>query len=168
MPVRLTRIAGLLALALGVSASLASAQQVKTVFVISMENTNWAQNARQFTGSQQQIFQNPAAPWLNQLVTSNLMVNINGVPTNISAQTSYATRYHNVGANPTCATDLVAGDFAVVDVAADGVFGDPVDAGEFTDCEPSGELLLGRHSRGTLSRSCSVAGRCFRGLRHTV
>src|SRR5205809_1967075 len=100
MPARFTRNVCVLALALGCSASTVFAQQVKTVFVIAMENTNWAQNARQFTGSQQQIFQNPAAPWLNQLVTGNLMVDINGVPTNISAQTSYATRYHNVGANP--------------------------------------------------------------------
>ncbi len=99
MPVRFTTTTGLLAVALGLSPSVASAQQVKTVFVIAMENTNWAQNARQFTGSQQQIFQNPAAPWLNQLVNGNLVVTINGVPTNISLQTSYATRYHNVGSN---------------------------------------------------------------------
>src|SRR5689334_5330743 len=101
MPARFTTTTGLLAVALGMSPSLASAQQVKTVFVIAMENTNWTQNARQFTGSQQQIFQNPAAPWLNTLVTGNLIVNINGVPTNVSAQTSFATHYHNVGSNPT-------------------------------------------------------------------
>jgi hypothetical protein len=90
-----------LALAFALSASVASAQSVKTVFVIAMENTNWAQNARQFTGSQQQIFQNPAAPFLNGLVNGNLIVNVNDVPTNISAETSYATHYHNVGSNPT-------------------------------------------------------------------
>ena len=101
MPARLTATTGLLALALGMSPAAVSAQQVQTVFVIAMENTNWAQNARQFTGSQQQIFQNPAAPWLNSLVNGNLIVNINGVPTNISAQTSFATHYHNVGSNPT-------------------------------------------------------------------
>jgi hypothetical protein len=100
MPARFTTISGLLALAVGVSPSLASAQQVKTVFVIAMENTNWAQTARQFTGSQQQIFQNPAAPWLNQLVNGNLIVNVAGVPTNISAQTSFSTHDHNVGSNP--------------------------------------------------------------------
>ena len=100
MPVRFATIAGLLGVALGTSPSLASAQQIKTVFVVAMENTNWAQNARQFAGSQQQIFQNPAAPWLNQLINGNLVVTINGVPTNISAQTAYATRYHNVGSNP--------------------------------------------------------------------
>jgi hypothetical protein len=101
MPDRFVRTACVLAPAFALFASAASAQSVKTVFVIAMENTNWAQNARQFTGSQQQIFQNPAAPWLNGLVNGNLIVNINGVPTNISAQTSFATRYHNVGSNPT-------------------------------------------------------------------
>ena len=101
MPARFTRNLCVLALAFGCSTSTAFAQQVKTVFVIAMENTNWQQNARQFTGSQQQIFQNPAAPFLNGLVNGNLIVNINGVPTNISAQTSWATRYHNVGSNPT-------------------------------------------------------------------
>ena len=101
MPARFTTVTGLFALALGITASAASAQSVTTVFVIAMENTNWAQNARQFLGSQQQIFQNSAAPWLNGLVNGNLIVNINGVPTNISAQTSFATRYHNVGSNPT-------------------------------------------------------------------
>jgi hypothetical protein len=90
-----------LAVAFALSASVASAQSVKTVFIIAMENTNWQQNAKQFTGTQQQISQNPAAPWLNQLVNGNLIVPINGVPTNISAQTSYATHYHNVGSNPT-------------------------------------------------------------------
>jgi phosphatidylinositol-3-phosphatase len=100
MPARFTTITGLLALALGVSPSVASAQQVKTVFVIAMENTNWTQNARQFAGSQQQIFQNPAGPWLNALVSGGLVVTINGVPTNLSAQTSFATHYHNVGSNP--------------------------------------------------------------------
>lgn len=101
MPARFATITGLLALVSSLSLPpAASAQQVKTVFVIAMENTNWAQNARQFSGSQQQIFQNPAAPFLNGLINGNLVVDINGVPTNISAQTSYATHYHNVGSNP--------------------------------------------------------------------
>ena len=101
MPDRFRRTPCVLAVAFALSASVASAQSVKTVFIIAMENTNWQQNAKQFTGTQQQISQNPAAPWLNQLVNGNLIVPINGVPTNISAQTSYATHYHNVGSNPT-------------------------------------------------------------------
>ncbi len=69
------------------AASAVSAQQVNDVFVIAMENTNWTQVANQFTGSQQQIYQNPAAPYINSLV--------NGTAT-ISSQVSYASAYHNV------------------------------------------------------------------------
>ena len=73
----------------------ASAQQVKTVFVIAMENHNWTQPANQFTGTQQ-IFQNPNAPFINSLV--------NGT-SSIGSQVSYATAYHNAlatasGVNP--------------------------------------------------------------------
>jgi hypothetical protein len=75
------------------------APAVKKVFVISMENTNWAQSARQFTGSQQQIFQNPAAPFINSLIGGTASATINGVLMNISAQASYATHYHNVLSN---------------------------------------------------------------------
>ncbi len=68
------------------------ADNVKTVFVIAMENHNWAQPANQFTGGIQQIFQNPDAPYINSLV--------NGT-SSISGQVSYATAYHNVLATST-------------------------------------------------------------------
>jgi phosphatidylinositol-3-phosphatase len=48
--------------------SSAWAANVKTVFVIAMENHNWTQPANQFTGRIQQIVQNPAAPYINSLV----------------------------------------------------------------------------------------------------
>jgi hypothetical protein len=38
---------------------------IKKVFVVAMENHNWTQPANQFTGGIQQIFQNPAAPFIN-------------------------------------------------------------------------------------------------------
>jgi hypothetical protein len=46
----------------------ANAQEIKKVFVIAMENHNWTQPANQFTGSIQQIYQNPNAPFINSLV----------------------------------------------------------------------------------------------------
>jgi hypothetical protein len=46
----------------------ASAQQVKTVFVIAMENHNWTQPTG-VSSSTQQIFQNVNAPFINSLVT---------------------------------------------------------------------------------------------------
>src|SRR5246127_4596713 len=74
----------------------ANAQQINKVFVIAMENHNWTQPANQFSGGIQQIFQNPAAPFINSLVNGTASAVINGSPVNISQQVSYATAYHNV------------------------------------------------------------------------
>src|SRR5205814_2579723 len=70
-----------------------------------MENHNWTQPANQFTGGIQQIFQNPAAPFINSLVSGTATAVINGHQVNISRQTAYASNYHSVlatagGANP--------------------------------------------------------------------
>ena len=73
----------------------ASAQQVKTVFVIAMENHNWTQPPS--VTSPQQISGNSAAPFINSLVNGTATAVINGIPVNISAQVSYATAYHNSG-----------------------------------------------------------------------
>jgi hypothetical protein len=78
----------------------ASAQQIKTVFVIAMENHNWTQPANQFTGGIQQIYQNPSAPFVNSLVNGTAVAIVNGSPVNISEQTAFATNYHNVLATP--------------------------------------------------------------------
>ncbi len=78
---------------------------IKTVFVIAMENHNWTQPANQFSGPIQQIFQNPNAPFINNLVNGNATAVINGHQVNISEQVAFATNYRNVlatagGANP--------------------------------------------------------------------
>ncbi|MCU1311576.1 MAG: hypothetical protein JWO20_2701 [Candidatus Angelobacter sp.] len=78
----------------------ANAQQIKTVFVIAMENHNWTQPANQFTGGIQQVYQNPNAPFINSLVNGTAYSIINGTPVNISEQTAFATNYHNVLATP--------------------------------------------------------------------
>src|SRR5947207_3493704 len=66
--------------------SAAQAVPLQTVFVIAMENHNWTQPVGQT--SPQQIFGNPAAPYINSLVTP-------GNPN--AAQVSYASNYQNVG-----------------------------------------------------------------------
>src|SRR5258705_8649356 len=78
----------------------ANAQQIKTVFVIAMENHNWTQPANQFTGGIQQIYQNSNAPFLNALVNGTAVEIIDGAEVNISSQVSYATAYHNVVSTP--------------------------------------------------------------------
>jgi hypothetical protein len=80
--------------------SNARAEEIKKVFVIAMENHNWTQPANQFTGNIQQIFQNPAAPFINSLVSGNAFAMIDGKLVNISEQTAYAVNYHNVLATP--------------------------------------------------------------------
>jgi phosphatidylinositol-3-phosphatase len=78
----------------------AGAEEIKTVFVIAMENHNWTQPANQFTGGIQQVFQNPAAPFLNSLVNGTAFAVVNGQVVHISEQTAYATNYHSVLATP--------------------------------------------------------------------
>src|SRR5215813_3843999 len=62
------------------------AASIQTVFVIAMENHNWSQPASQTSPGQ--ILNNPAAPYINSLVTPG---NAN------AAQTSYASNYQNTG-----------------------------------------------------------------------
>jgi hypothetical protein len=82
-----------------------SAEEIKKVIVIAMENHNWTQPANQFSGPIQQIFQNPNAPFINSLVSGTAVAMINGHQVNISEQVAYAANYYNVlatasGANP--------------------------------------------------------------------
>ena len=91
---------GTCALLASVGNTNANAQQIKTVFVIAMENHNWTQPANQFTGAIQQIFQNPSAPFINSLVDGSAYAVVNGSLVHISEQVAYATNYHNVLATP--------------------------------------------------------------------
>ncbi|HEX4341796.1 MAG TPA: choice-of-anchor D domain-containing protein, partial [Verrucomicrobiae bacterium] len=68
------------------STPLQIVQQAQTVFVIGMENHNFTQPST--TTSPQEILTNPAAPYINSLITPG---NSNAV------QVSYATRYFNAG-----------------------------------------------------------------------
>ena len=94
------RTLGALVLAGACSAFHASAAEVKTVFVIAMENHNWTQPANQFTGNIQQIYQSPNAPFINSLVNGTAFAVINGAVVHISQQVAYASAYHNVLATP--------------------------------------------------------------------
>jgi hypothetical protein len=91
---------GAFALLSALFCSSASASDIKTVFVIAMENHNWTQPANEFIGPIQQIYQNPNAPFINSLVNGTAFAVINGSVVNISSQVSYASAYHNVLATP--------------------------------------------------------------------
>ena len=94
------RALGAVALLAGLAHGSAKAQQIKTVFVIAMENHNWTQPVNQFTGPIQQIFQNTNAPFINSLVNGTAWAVINGSNVHISDQVAYATAYHNALATP--------------------------------------------------------------------
>src|SRR5258705_2980445 len=98
--VKCLRTLGSLALVSALGNFSANAQEIKKVFVIAMENHNWTQPANQFTGGIQQIFQNPNAPFINNLLNGTAFAVINGSLVNISQQTAYASAYHNVLATP--------------------------------------------------------------------
>lgn len=78
------RRAGAAALLLCSLSTLAKAGPIQTVFVVSMENHNWTQPGTQLSPGQ--IFGNPAAPYINSLVTA-------GNPN--AAQVSFTTNYQN-------------------------------------------------------------------------
>ena len=96
---RCLRSLGMLVLLTAAGSLAASAQEIKTVFVIAMENHNWTQPV-QLPGKIQQIFQNPNAPFINSLVNGTAFALVNGSVVDISEQVSYATAYHNVLATP--------------------------------------------------------------------
>ena len=96
---RLISLATLACLA-SLGGTSAKAQEIKTVFVIAMENHNWTQPANQFTGGIQQIYLNPNAPFINSLVDGTAVADINGSQVNISQQVAFATAYHNVLSTP--------------------------------------------------------------------
>src|ERR1700692_2604864 len=84
---------------LGALSFSARADNVKTIFVIAMENHNWTQPA-QLPGGIQQVYRNPNAPFINSLVNGTAFAVINGSLVHVSEQVAYATAYHNVLATP--------------------------------------------------------------------
>jgi hypothetical protein len=95
-PIRRLGVLGIFALLTTFGHLSANAEEIKTVFVIAMENHNWTQPANQFNGGIQQIFQNPNAPFINSLVNGTAFAVVNGRVVRISDQVAYATNYHNV------------------------------------------------------------------------
>lgn len=74
----------------------AASQQVKTVFVIALENHNWTQPDNEPTARLQQIYKNSNAPFINSLVDGTASATIDGKTVDISKQVAYAAAYHNV------------------------------------------------------------------------
>jgi hypothetical protein len=77
-------------------------RDVKHVFVIALENHNWTQpnDNTGATSGIQQVYLNPAAPFINSLVNGSATAFIDGRVVNISEHVAYAAAYHNVLATP--------------------------------------------------------------------
>lgn len=89
----------MLALVAATGSVKAGAQEVKTVFVIAMENHNWRQPANQFTGNTSRFFTISTLPSLTASYGTAFAL-VDGKVINISKQVAYATNYHNVLATP--------------------------------------------------------------------
>src|SRR5262249_36220814 len=117
-------------------------QQIKTVFVIAMENHNFKQPNP--TASPQQIFTNPAASYMNTLFTpghSN------------AAQVSFATRYFGacVGSHPS------EGNYVWAEAGTD--------FGVHTDADPSGGNVFNANH---LTRQFNAAGISWKNYQEDV
>ncbi len=77
-------------------ATSAASQQVKTVFVIALENHNWTQPDNGPSAPLQQIYKSPDAPFINSLADGTASATIDGKKVDISKQVAYAAAYHNV------------------------------------------------------------------------
>src|SRR5258708_31468371 len=91
---------GVFALVLVLGRLNAGAEEIKTVFVIAMENHNWTQPANQSTGGIQLIFQNPNAPFINSLVDGTAWHEIGARTQHINEQVAYASPYQHLLATP--------------------------------------------------------------------
>jgi phosphatidylinositol-3-phosphatase len=131
-----------LAGAVGCATFPVHADEVKKVFVIAMENHNWTQPSTQT--SPHQIFQNPAAPFINSL--------INGT-SGISSQVAYANGYINaaVGDHPSEPNYMWAEAGTNFGVANDD---DPYHA----DCSPDTVQSTTHHLSGYLA----IAGKSWK------
>ncbi len=120
----------------------AHADVVKKVFVIALENHNWTQPSSQT--SPQQLFQNPAAPFINSLASGT---------SGISSQVAYARGYINaaVGDHPSEPNYLWAEAGTSVGVTNDD---DPY----HPDCTPDTVQTTNQH----LSAFLTVAGKSWR------
>ena len=89
-PCRFLRLAAACGAVALLSSPALAAGRIRHVFVIAFENHNWTQ-PKSDDAAPQQIYGNPAAPYLNSLVT----------PGNPNAkEVSYASAYHNALATP--------------------------------------------------------------------
>lgn len=158
------RMWGVIALLTTLGNLNASAQDVKKVFVIAMENHNWTQPANQFGPGTQQIFQNPNAPFINSLVNGTAVAQINGATVNISQQLAYATAYHNALATPSGLPDANIHPSEPNYLWAEG----GTNFGIFNDNDPYGAGGSNQNTTQHLSTFLTKAGKTWRSYQEDI
>jgi len=85
-----------------------AASSIGDVFVISFENHNWTQPDGNVSNpnDNEQIYGNPAAPFINGLVNGTATATINGVQSSLSAQTAFTSTYYNATVNESNVQDV--------------------------------------------------------------
>jgi len=140
----------------------ARADNVKTIFVIAMENHNWTQPTSTANGVQQ-ILQNPAAPFINSLVNGSARALINGTMVNISEQAAYAAAYHNAGPdNPASPPAIHPSEPNYLWSEAGTNFG------VFNDDDPFGSGGTNQNTNLHLSAFLTQAGRTWRSYQEDI
>src|ERR1700728_2029336 len=147
-------------IAVGILAMVVAARaaQVGDVFVIAMENQDWTQpNGSVNPNSQfQQLKGDPNAPFINSLVNGTATADINGVPTDISAQTAYTSTYFNVDANAQGSLHIHPSEPNYIWNEAGTNFGILNDAWPFTKARRQQNLLKHNQHLTGLLRSCGI------------
>ncbi len=155
MRIELRRLA-VLATLLGVAPAVgraAPASPIKHVFVIAFENHNWTQPAAD-DAAPQQIYRNPAAPFINALVTPGSAN---------SAQVSFAAAYHNVLATEDGQTiDIHPSEPSYIWAEAGS------NLGVFSDEDPLGPDGTQQNTAATLSNLLQRAGKSWRSYQEDI
>ncbi len=108
MASRVRRVPVFSAIITAAAARAYAASSIGDVFVLSFENHNWTQPDGNISNpnDNEQIYGNPAAPFINSLVNGNGTITINGIPENVSAQTAFTSTYYNATVNESNVQDI--------------------------------------------------------------
>lgn len=136
-----------------IAAPPAQAGRIKHVFVIAFENHNWTQ-PKSDDAAPEQIYRNPAAPYINSLVT----------PGNPNArQVSYASAYHNVLATPSGSNPHIHPSEPNYIWSNAGS-----NLGVASDSDPFGWIHTNQDTKATLTAALERAGKSWRSYQEDI
>lgn len=138
---------------------------IQHVFVIALENHNWAQPIT-LPGGIQQVYGNSNAPFINSLVNGTAAAYINGQRVNISEHVAYATAYHNVLATQSGQNHIHPSEPQYIWAEAGTNFGVLNDADPYT--EPAGTPNNVQTTTQHLSGLLQLAGHSWKSYQEDI